>query len=396
MKLCTSLVAALVVVAIGGSTAQAVVYWEDNLDGYATQAAAEAVWAPVGCSLSGLTAAQCTPSATYDGHTLSQDFPERGNTFLNVSPPGTPGSADSAQRNQIILTPAQTPPSLTVGAKVSFSFDFFDLDAFSDGTLTSPSRQNVSLQYRDPANGTFPLLSANLIAMGFNNNQSGSQSGGQFYMGRVLGYAPPVDPTPDPDGGPNESVGGSGAYFKLNDFATGTGQGPGSRPATTADWHTFRVDITTSDGLLQDYEFYVDGVLAERVNDSGPLRQYNTIRVGSGVSATIDAYYDNFKLEYFAPAPPANNADFNDDGTVDAADYVVWRKSFGSIANGSGTQGNGDADGDLDVDMDDYNKWVNQFGTSPAGSGGQGAVPEPASIVMLLFGVAALVGRRSR
>ena len=43
--------------------------------------------------------------------------------------------------------------------------------------------------------------------MGFNDNQTGANSGGQFYMGRILGYTVPAI---DPDGGPNESVTGAG------------------------------------------------------------------------------------------------------------------------------------------------------------------------------------------
>ena len=52
--------------------------------------------------------------------------------------------------------------------------------------------------------------------------------------------------------------------------------------------------------------------------------------------------------------------DFNYDGTVDAADYVMWRKTDGSQAG--------------------YNSWREHFGQS-AGSGSfsDGTVPEPSS-----------------
>jgi hypothetical protein len=396
MKRCTCLVAALLIGALGSSPAQAVVYFEDNFDSYANQSAFEAVWTPVGCSLSGLPT-NC--GTGMESNTLSQDFPERGNTLLNSSPATpAPATISAADRNQIILTPAQTPPVLGIGDKVIFSFDFFDLDAFSDGTLGSPYRQNVHLQYRNPDSLVFETGTGQLIGMGMNNNQLGGQSGGQYYMGRVLGYDPrnapaPSTPPADPDGGPEEAVGGSGAYFKMNDFSTGTGTGPGSRPPTTADWHNFKVEVTTDDGLSQDYAFYVDDQLAERVSNVGTsLRQYNVIRIGSGLSSTVDAYYDNVKLEFIpGVVPPANDADFNEDGVIDAGDYPVWRK-YNPMASGA-TEATGDADGDGDNDDDDYLEWYETYGESSP-TGHSGAVPEPAGVVMLLTGLAALAIRR--
>jgi hypothetical protein len=63
--------------------------------------------------------------------------------------------------------------------------------------------------------------------------------------------------------------------------------------------------------------------------------------------------------------------DFNSDGTVDAADYVVWRKTDGTPAG--------------------YNTWRANFGRSP-GSGSVAAVnanvPEPAALVILIIAAA--------
>jgi hypothetical protein len=89
---------------------------------------------------------------------------------------------------------------------------------------------------------------------------------------------------------------------------------------------------------------------------------------------------------------PSLPGDFNSDGKVDAADYVTWRKN-------SGTNNTLPNDGGLGVPIGPahYNLWRNNFGNPPgAGGGGLGAsaVPEPATIVLLMFGLAALVGRR--
>jgi hypothetical protein len=71
--------------------------------------------------------------------------------------------------------------------------------------------------------------------------------------------------------------------------------------------------------------------------------------------------------------------DFNGDGQVDAADYVVWRKGF---AGGT-------------FDMEDYNTWRQNFGAGAGGSGSLAATaaPEPATfglVALLLLGTVAM------
>ena len=63
--------------------------------------------------------------------------------------------------------------------------------------------------------------------------------------------------------------------------------------------------------------------------------------------------------------------DFSGDGRIDAADYVVWRKNNGSLS--------------------DYSLWRGNFDRTP-GSGSfaasaQSAVPEPSSLMMLIFAI---------
>ena len=67
------------------------------------------------------------------------------------------------------------------------------------------------------------------------------------------------------------------------------------------------------------------------------------------------------------PIPTVVIGDYNADGTTDAADYVIWRKTLGmtvTIFTGA------DGDGDGMIDQDDYVVWRSHFGaTVPAGSG---------------------------
>jgi serralysin len=74
--------------------------------------------------------------------------------------------------------------------------------------------------------------------------------------------------------------------------------------------------------------------------------------------------------------------DFNQDGQVDAADYVVWRKNMGSPA--------------------EYDEWRTHFGQSSGSAGGGGSnvdssgmAPEPGSLVLTVLGcIMGLVARR--
>jgi hypothetical protein len=83
--------------------------------------------------------------------------------------------------------------------------------------------------------------------------------------------------------------------------------------------------------------------------------------------------------------------DYNRDGEVDAADYVVWRKDSGKyVLQYSGADG----DGDGIIDAGDFNVWRANFGATSGGAGLVASVPEPATVWLLL--TAAIVRSRSR
>lgn len=85
------------------------------------------------------------------------------------------------------------------------------------------------------------------------------------------------------------------------------------------------------------------------------------------------------------------SGDFNSDGTVNAADFSLWRDSMG--ATGSGLAADGDGDGD--VDANDYTIWKNHFGQSiSSGNGSAAAVPEPTMFLMLCAALLAILPAR--
>jgi hypothetical protein len=68
------------------------------------------------------------------------------------------------------------------------------------------------------------------------------------------------------------------------------------------------------------------------------------------------------------PIPSAVNGDYNQNGVVEAADYVVWRKMFGTtvVSPHSGADGNGNSE----IESGDYDVWQENFGEAQPGSGG--------------------------
>jgi hypothetical protein len=98
---------------------------------------------------------------------------------------------------------------------------------------------------------------------------------------------------------------------------------------------------------------------------------------GTGSSATgiKEMFFNNLTVI----SPGGVEGDYNGDGVVNAADYVVWRKTFGQTGSGLAADGNSDDR----VDDRDYNVWFRRFG-SRAGAGASSQVPEPAAWIITL------------
>jgi enterochelin esterase family protein len=96
---------------------------------------------------------------------------------------------------------------------------------------------------------------------------------------------------------------------------------------------------------------------------------------------------DSMLIELIGPTP-ALDADFNEDGVVDARDLTLWRAGANKTDNA--THQDGDADGDRDVDGADMLLWQRQLGstTLPA------AMPVPEPSVTSAIGCSLLAGVR--
>ena len=87
-----------------------------------------------------------------------------------------------------------------------------------------------------------------------------------------------------------------------------------------------------------------------------------------------------------------STGDYNADGAVDAADYVLWRKTLGDAGAALPADGNGNGV----VDAPDFDYWRARFGDVIGTGAGAvtAAVPEPAAAMLLLVGVVLPLSRK--
>ena len=101
-------------------------------------------------------------------------------------------------------------------------------------------------------------------------------------------------------------------------------------------------------------------------------------------------------LQLVSAEPAGPTGDYNGNGVVDGADYVVWRNTSGQGATppGSGADGNGNGT----IDSGDYDFWRSKFGNlvPGIGSGSNLAVPEPSSLSLLIISTVVALCTRNR
>lgn len=169
-------------------------------------------------------------------------------------------------------------------------------------------------------------------------------------------------------------------------------------PLTEDAWHHIaivRVDNTPAN--TTDYNFtwnwYLDGVLSPNHTISTtaptPLPDFVGWTIAGRPGFPFRALIDEVRLTaatltaaQFLNAMSviaANPGDYNDDGAVNAADYVLWRNSVGTstvLANDNigGTIG-----------QNHYQQWRTNFGKT--GGAGAVAIPEPVTVSLALVGL---------
>jgi PEP-CTERM motif len=173
-------------------------------------------------------------------------------------------------------------------------------------------------------------------------------------------------------------------------------------------WHRFRAVIGV-DRVRLELDLYRNGMSMTLDGNGHPVAVpgpdsvveysitptaagFNSLRIGSpsGVVSTGGVAFDNLYLALVDVPTPGLPGDYNYDNRVDAADYVVWRKSLGTNILA------GDGDGDGDVDANDYNVWRANFGKATLSAAAQAVVPEPTTAAMAMLALLGLACRRHR
>lgn len=168
-----------------------------------------------------------------------------------------------------------------------------------------------------------------------------------------------------------------------------------------ADYHIYAAewDDTT-------LKFYVDGNLYHTVTETENRPIFETqkniilnLAVGGDFGGDPDGttiWPQTMYIDYVRYWKPqvGLQGDYNNDGSVDAADYSVWRDAMGQ----TGIDMPADGSGNGTIDAADYEIWRDNFGGSlPAAANEPGnsvSVPEPSAGAMLLYSTVVLACRQ--
>ncbi len=321
------------------------------------------------------------------------DIKTRVNGLDADSPTGPILAAGGSATFTYILTNAGNVPlsSISVtddnGTTGTTGDDFHP--TFSGGDTNSNGQIDVGETWTYSANRT--VVAGQFTGTGsvaaIGNSQNVSDTDPVNYFGSAPGinvktYVNSQDANSPP--GPTLTVGDTATFAYLVTNAGNIAVGnvvvvdDNGTPGNAADDFNpaFNSGDTNSDGLLDLGETWI--YTATRTVVAG---QYS----GSGTAIAMDSINQivgsSDATNYFGVVP--EDANFNGDAIVDAADYVLWRKNSGLTSGAAHSQGDANADGM--VDGADYNIWRGQYGSSPgAGSGaaGAGSAAANASVAM--------------
>jgi PEP-CTERM motif len=188
-------------------------------------------------------------------------------------------------------------------------------------------------------------------------------------------------------------------FFNFNakvGIYTDAGGAPNTLVAETGEFHVMSPGVTETPLLTThtipagDYWFMAvfDAFMSVGISYGGKAQaDYIGHKFNSPLPATFPAprIYTREAFNYYLVGETTRSGDYNQDGVVDAADYVVWRKDGGTQAG--------------------YEAWRAHFGTSLGSGSGpalpsadplSAAVPEPATLILMFLAAVGWNFRRGR
>jgi hypothetical protein len=287
--------------------------------------------------------------------------------------------------------------------------DIYQQDTDMDGNL------NVTPWFQDAPHGRgAPMLNGRGT---INVIQNDPGPGNDTHVGFSLVTSDDVTAFCGISGGSLCSGSGSGGLIMNNLNGNAPGNVDSASPGTLNilemedeelnEWHEYWITMQNNGALPGNIEVkvYMDGDVSNPSTFQVTLSGFNNavyaqendpfLEFGFSFNAewgSIDVDFLSYAFGVIAPVPGGLPGDFNDDGKVDAADYVTWRKN-----NGTNTPLPNDDGLGTPIGPAHYNLWAANFGSMAPGSGAAiGAVPEPSSCLLLALGAIAAGALRRR
>jgi hypothetical protein len=337
--------------------------------------------------------------------------------FVNVDSPGFNGDAVGFWGVFYVQVQGDYPEGIFQGAGGPLStvntdgYEFMNGPAFSNGTVVFEGQSPITgrgvllrsgdtttqiYHYGDPISG-IPIgpLPGGPTRL--------SVSGDTVVFAGQSGFPGPgsqIEAVVAVDGGTPTLIAKTGDPAPIGTFSKflrgfWTGENPSISGATIVFSASYGVDPEDpSEGIFTS----TNGVLATVIKSGDPLFGSTITDVMSGRFAIDPEGSGNLAFTYKLADGREGVAlaravvesipgDYNRNGAVDAADYVIWRNTLGATGTGLAADGNGnDA-----IDPGDYDVWRANFGQS-ASSTSIEEIPEPATIAMLGLAMLAVGG----
>ena len=301
-----------------------------------------------------------------------------------------------------------TPSSSSLSATSLADVEPLDLDPVT-GTDGTPDGLLRDLSVLAIANDGSPPDLSEFVA----TSASVAYSGNNTITVQMDGARSGTDSTLGAPGGSYESIAEFRLPFENLDAGTSV------TVAWQLDWERPSEGVTSPHGIALRRGFDLDSrglfIPFDALEGSASgMETFELTATGGGFSSLytleIDLYMvgmttdlaqaESWDATFVITTPPITTlssdpgllGDFNDDGNVDAADYVVWRKNDGgatALAN--------DDDLGTPIGAEHYNLWRAHFGESGmSGIGARGAIPEPGTGVLVAVGLVLIGAFRSR
>lgn len=299
------------------------------------------------------------------GGTVGHQFMALSGTTVNISGGATSG---------VFLAGSYSGQSTDVAVNITGG----SVGAGSGGQLQAYAGSVVNV-----IDGTLGILSGDggVVNIGGGTFGSGSLQGGiSANLGSVVNIAGGAfSETPSSPGGvvvyDNSVVNISGGSFTTSNRLFSARDGSEVNLFGTE----FLLNGEEVDGLAYGMPFEVTN---REMTLSGTLADGSPFSIDLSSNDPFPAQGDWVDLNALLTITLSLPGDYNHDGTVDAADYVVWRTNRGAEMAMSNDTSPGS------VTQWDYEVWVANFGRTWLGGGSGFAVPEPTTGAFLLLGVA--------